>query len=83
MLDRLHTNGLIDDPKNKNTSVGLTDEGVADAAAALQRVFGVDSDDGGRVRGRARVALLSLIRGVIRKASCRYRVNICNVAYNP
>ncbi len=79
MLDRLHTNGLIGDPKDKNTSVELTDAGVANAAAALQRVFGVDSDDGGRVRGRARVALLSLIRGVIRKASCRYKVNNCAI----
>ncbi len=43
-LDRLHAKGLIDDPKNKNTSVGLTDEGVADAAAALQRVVGRAGD---------------------------------------
>jgi hypothetical protein len=43
-LDRLHAKGLIDDPKNKNTSVGLTDEGVADAAAAFQRLFGRDGD---------------------------------------
>jgi hypothetical protein len=44
-LDRLHQKGLIDDPKNKNTSVGLTDEGVAEAAAAFERLFGIDADD--------------------------------------
>ncbi len=44
-LNRLHTKGLIDDPKNKNTSVVLTDDGVADAAAACSRVFGVDDNE--------------------------------------
>ena len=39
-LDRLHAKGLIDDPKNKNKSVGLTDEGVAEAAGAFERLFG-------------------------------------------
>jgi hypothetical protein len=43
-LDRLHVKGLIDDLKNKNTSVGLTDEGVADAAAAFARVVGRAGD---------------------------------------
>jgi len=43
-LDRLHQQGMIDDPKNKNTSVGLTDKGVVDAAAALQRLFRSDGD---------------------------------------
>jgi hypothetical protein len=43
-LDRLHAKGLIDGPKNKNKSVGLTDEGVAAAAAAFQWLFGVDGD---------------------------------------
>jgi len=42
-LDRLHAKGLIDDPKNKNKSVELTDDGVADAAAAFQRLFGVNA----------------------------------------
>ncbi len=46
-LDRLHQKGLIGDPKHTNKSVGLTDEGVAEAAAGFQRLFGVDSDDGG------------------------------------
>jgi hypothetical protein len=45
-LDRLHQKGLIDDPKNKNTSVGLTNDGVADAAAAFQWLFSVNVDDG-------------------------------------
>ncbi len=44
-LDRLHAKGLIGDPKNKNKSVVLTDEGVADAAAAFQRLFGVDASN--------------------------------------
>ena len=43
-LDRLCQKGMIGDPKNKHTSVALTDDGVADAAAALQRLFGRDSD---------------------------------------
>jgi len=44
-LDRLHQKGMIGDPKNKNKSVALTDEGVADAAAAFQRLFSVAGDD--------------------------------------
>ena len=44
-LDRLHTKELIDDPKHKNTFIRLMDQGVAEAAAAFQRVFGVDGDD--------------------------------------
>jgi hypothetical protein len=44
-LDRLRPKDLIDDPKNKNKSVALTDDGVADAAAALQRLFGIDGDE--------------------------------------
>lgn len=43
-LDRLHNKGLIGDPKHKNKSIGLTDDGVADAAAAFGRLFAVDSD---------------------------------------
>jgi hypothetical protein len=31
---------MIDDPRNTNKSVALTDEGVADAAAAFGRLFG-------------------------------------------
>jgi hypothetical protein len=42
-LDRLHAKGLIGDPKNKNKSVALTDEGVTEAVA-FQRVFGVGGD---------------------------------------
>ncbi len=41
-LDRLHQQGMIGDPKHKNTSVWVTDAGVADAAAAFERLFGVD-----------------------------------------
>ena len=39
VLDRLHAKGLIGDPKNKNKSVALTDERVAEAAAAFERLF--------------------------------------------
>jgi Mn-dependent DtxR family transcriptional regulator len=35
-LDRLHSKGMIGDPKNKK-SVDLTDDGVAEAAALRQR----------------------------------------------
>ena len=45
VLDRLHQKGLIDDPKNKNKSVALMDEGVAEAAAAFHRLFGRDGDE--------------------------------------
>lgn len=44
-LDRLHAKGLIGDPKHKKKSLDLTDEGVADAAAAFGRLFGRDDDD--------------------------------------
>jgi hypothetical protein len=43
-LDQLHEKGLIDDPKHKNKSLALTDDGVADAAAAFQWLFGVEGD---------------------------------------
>jgi hypothetical protein len=33
---------MIDDLKHTNTSVVLTDDGVADAAAAFQQVFRVE-----------------------------------------
>jgi len=38
--------GLIGDPKNTRKSLDLTDDGVADAAAAFQRLFGIDGEDG-------------------------------------
>jgi hypothetical protein len=37
-LDRLHQRDMIDDPKHTNTSVALTDAGVADATAAFALV---------------------------------------------
>jgi hypothetical protein len=37
---------MIDHPKHTNTLITLTDAGVANTAAALQRLFGVDGDDG-------------------------------------
>jgi hypothetical protein len=45
MPDRLAAKGLIGDPKNKKKSVDLTDEGVAEAAAAFQRLFGLSHVD--------------------------------------
>jgi hypothetical protein len=45
VLDQLHAKGMIDDPKNKNKSVALTDAGVADAAAAFQHLFGVGDNE--------------------------------------
>ena len=44
-LDRLHQKGMIGDPKNKHKSVALTDEGVADAAVAFQRLFSVGDNE--------------------------------------
>ncbi len=44
-LDRLHAKGMIDSPKNKNTSVALTDNGVAGATAAFWRLFGPNQED--------------------------------------
>jgi hypothetical protein len=37
--NRLHERGLIDDPKNKNKSVVFTEEGLALARAAADRLF--------------------------------------------
>jgi hypothetical protein len=44
-LDRLYVKGMISDPKHTNTSVALTDEGVAEAAAAFQRLFSIDDNE--------------------------------------
>jgi len=38
-LDRLHQNGLIGDPKNKNKSIVLSKEGSQKAEALFQRLF--------------------------------------------
>jgi hypothetical protein len=40
--DRLYAKGLLDNPRNKNKSVVLTDEGLAAAKAACVRLFGKD-----------------------------------------
>ena len=37
--NRLHERGLIDDPNNKNKSVIFTEEGLALARAAAERLF--------------------------------------------
>ena len=38
-MDRLHDSGLISDPASRAKSVVLTDEGLAKAEAACQRLF--------------------------------------------
>jgi hypothetical protein len=37
--NRLHERGLIDDPQNKNKSISFTEEGLALARAAAERLF--------------------------------------------
>jgi hypothetical protein len=37
--NRLHKRGLIDDPQNKNKSIAFTEEGLALARAAAERLF--------------------------------------------
>jgi Domain of unknown function (DUF6429) len=43
--NRLHERGLIDDPKNKNKSVIFTEEGLALARAAAERLFSSEPHD--------------------------------------
>lgn len=42
-LDRLHVKGLISDPRSKNKSVVLTDEGAQLAARLAERHFGASA----------------------------------------
>ncbi len=63
-LDRLHTKGMIDDPKQKHTSVALMDDGVADAAAGGQRLFGGEAIMRRRVPDRARCSAWCSNRGI-------------------
>ena len=39
VLNRLHERGLIDDPKNKNKSIIFSEEGLALARTAAERLF--------------------------------------------
>lgn len=39
VLNRLHEKGLIFDPKNKNKSVALTDEGLEQCEALFRKFF--------------------------------------------
>ncbi len=39
-LERLHEKGLILDPKNKNKSVGMSDEAFKKAEALFEEMFG-------------------------------------------
>jgi hypothetical protein len=43
VLDRLHESGLISDPKNKNKSIVLTDEGARRSAELFWKLFGRQS----------------------------------------
>ena len=42
-LNRLHENGLISDPKNKNKSVGLSQEGARRSEELFWKFFGKQS----------------------------------------
>ena len=39
VLDRLHQKGLISNPANRNKSVALTDEGLAEAERLARKLF--------------------------------------------
>jgi hypothetical protein len=45
VLDRLHENGWIADPKNKAKSVTLTEEGLARSKALFEKHFGIPPRD--------------------------------------
>ncbi|QKS82872.1 DUF6429 family protein [Pseudomonas bijieensis] len=40
VMDRLHEQGLISDPVNKNKSIWLTDEGLERGRQIAERLFG-------------------------------------------
>ncbi len=40
VMDRLYEKGFIDDPKNKNRSVAMTDEGVKRSLELFEKFFG-------------------------------------------
>jgi hypothetical protein len=42
-LGRLHAQGLIDDPRNRNKSVVFTAEGIARSKATCERLFAAKS----------------------------------------
>jgi hypothetical protein len=68
---------MISDPKHTNTSVVLTDEGVADAAAVFQRLFGIDDNERSGVLLIAPGAtLVVLTRGGRRPRGCSLQGNI-------
>jgi hypothetical protein len=49
ITDRLHEQGLIDEPRSNRKSVCLTDEGIACAKAAFEALCsGLDVDAGNR-----------------------------------
>ncbi|MDR8393460.1 DUF6429 family protein [Aliifodinibius sp. S!AR15-10] len=44
-LDRLHEKGFISDPKNKNKSVVLTEEGEKRSEELFNQYFGIEKPD--------------------------------------
>jgi uncharacterized protein DUF6429 len=51
-LDRLHTQGFLEDPKNKNKSVVLTEEGVQRSKELFAQYFGRNRPDGDDGKGQ-------------------------------
>lgn len=47
VMDRLHTQGLIDDPKGKVKSIRLTPQGLEQGLRSAARLFGRQSSNGG------------------------------------
>lgn len=46
VMDRLHAQGLIDDPKGKAKSVRLTQEGIEHGLAHAKQLFGEQATNG-------------------------------------
>lgn len=47
VMDRLHAQGLIDEPKGKAKSVWLTPQGLERGRKSAERLFGVSPSDAG------------------------------------
>lgn len=46
VMDRLHAQGLIEDPKGKGKSVWLTQQGRDEGLRSAERLFGKGASDG-------------------------------------
>jgi Domain of unknown function (DUF6429) len=49
VLDRLHEKGYISDPKSKNKSVIMTEEGAKRACELFERHFGIKGQSAGQL----------------------------------